>query len=77
MLMQQLDAQMYNFSQTGGFREQLTAVRVEARAKKEDAPLCKKCGKLMTKRKAMNGKNAGKEFWGCTGYPECNGIMPI
>ncbi|MCL2651792.1 MAG: topoisomerase DNA-binding C4 zinc finger domain-containing protein [Candidatus Azobacteroides sp.] len=45
----------------------------EARAKNENAPACPNCGKPMTIRKAATGKNAGKEFWGCTGYPECKG----
>ena len=26
---------------------------------------------------AKTGKNAGKEFWGCTGYPECKGVREI
>ena len=75
ILMQQLEAQGNNFAKTGGFREQLTAIRNEVRC--ENAPLCEKCGKPMIKRKTVNGKNAGKEFWGCTGYPECNGSMKI
>ena len=65
------------FEREGGFREQLTSVRVEARARKDDAPVCPGCGKPMRKRKAGSGKNAGKEFWGCTGYPDCKGILPI
>jgi len=77
MLMQQMEAQGNNFAQTGGFREQLTAVRIEAKAKNENAPLCAQCGKFMTKRTAKSGKNAGNEFWGCTGYPECNSTMKI
>jgi ssDNA-binding Zn-finger/Zn-ribbon topoisomerase 1 len=31
----------------------------------------------MALRKATTGKNAGKEFWGCTGYPECTGIKNV
>jgi ssDNA-binding Zn-finger/Zn-ribbon topoisomerase 1 len=31
----------------------------------------------MTKRKASTGKNAGKEFWGCTGYPDCKGVREV
>ena len=33
-------------------------------------PLCKKCGKQM---KLRNGKYG--EFWGCSGYPDCNFTM--
>jgi len=37
-------------------------------------PLCPECGKPMARRTAKSGKNAGREFWGCTGYPECKGV---
>jgi len=42
-----------------------------------DAPLCPQCGTAMTKRIARHGSNAGKEFWGCTTYPKCKGILPV
>ena len=61
----------------GGFREKLTEARIEARAKMQNAPVCPSCGKPMTKRKATTGINAGKDFWGCTGYPECKGVRQI
>lgn len=31
----------------------------------------------MTKRTAHKGKNAGSQFWSCTGYPECRGALSI
>jgi restriction system protein len=34
-------------------------------------PICPRCGKPMVVRKAKKGSNAGKEFWGCFGYPAC------
>jgi four helix bundle suffix protein len=77
MLDGQLQTQINKFEQTGGFREKLTEVRVEARAKQQNAPACPTCGKPMTLRKAAKGKSAGKEFWGCTEYPECKGIINI
>jgi len=40
------------------------------------APACKLCGKPMALRIARKGKNEGRSFWGCTGYPECKGAMP-
>ena len=36
---------------------------------------CPACGKPMSKRTASKGPNAGKSFWGCTGYPACNKVM--
>lgn len=75
MLNQQLAAQGEAFRQEGGFRERLTAVRLEERAK--EAPVCPECGKPMRQRTARSGKNAGKAFWGCVGFPECKGTREV
>ena len=40
-------------------------------------PNCPKCGKQMIKRIAKNGANAGHDFWGCSDYPSCRGIVNI
>jgi four helix bundle suffix protein len=77
MLNHQMETQGERFEQEGGFREKLTSIRVEARAKQEAAPMCPDCGKAMTRRKARTGKNAGQGFWGCTGYPECKGVREM
>lgn len=77
MLNHQMEAQGETFEKEGGFREKLSSMRVEARAKQESAPTCLECGKPMKRRQARSGKNAGKEFWGCTGYPECKGVREI
>lgn len=77
MLLRQKEAQGENFLQTGGFRENLTAHRIDARAREENAPTCSACGKPMQRRKARAGKNAGHEFWGCTGYPDCRTTREI
>jgi ssDNA-binding Zn-finger/Zn-ribbon topoisomerase 1 len=31
----------------------------------------------MALRTAQKGKNAGRQFWGCTGYPECKNVAEI
>jgi four helix bundle suffix protein len=77
MLNHQLETQGETFEQEGGFREKLTSMRTEARARQEDAPVCPECGKPMARRRAKTGKNAGKDFWGCTGYPECRGTREM
>lgn len=77
MLNHQLETQGKTFKDEGGFREKLTQVRVAARAAQEEAPCCPDCGQPMTRRKARQGKNAGQEFWGCTGYPDCRGVLAI
>jgi restriction system protein len=40
-------------------------------------PACPVCAKPMTKRVAQRGANAGKAFWGCTGYPACRGTRAV
>lgn len=77
MLAHQIQAQGNRFEKAGGFREQLTVARTAERARQEDAPLCPDCGRPMHKRKAKTGQNAGQEFWGCTGYPECKGVRNV
>ena len=41
------------------------------------AHTCPLCSKVMVKRTARRGANAGGEFWGCTGYPECKGTKQM
>ncbi len=77
MLKHQLQSQGERFAKDGGFREKLTAVRSETRAAAENAPNCPYCGKPMRKRTARGGRNAGRSFWGCTGYPECRAVCEI
>jgi len=38
-------------------------------------PACPKCGASMVKRKARKGKYVGNEFYGCSSYPKCRGII--
>jgi len=77
MLNHQMEKQGDTFREEGGFREQLTTLRVETRAVQEQAPNCPDCGKPMTRRKARTGKNAGNPFWGCTAYPDCKGTLKM
>jgi len=43
----------------------------------EIGPLCPKCNNSMVKRVSKNGKNAGREFWGCESFPKCRGVVSI
>ena len=56
--------------------EQIQQEDVE-KISQEQTLLCPKCGAKMVKRKATKGSYAGKEFWGCSNYPNCNGIVNI
>ncbi|WP_223248470.1 nuclease-related domain-containing protein [Sulfurirhabdus autotrophica] len=50
---------------------------VASNSLKSGDPSCPLCGKTMLKRLAKKGSNAGNEFWGCSGYPGCKGIVNI
>ena len=39
--------------------------------------ICPRCGRTLVLRTAQKGKNAGKQFWGCSGYPHCHYIREI
>jgi len=54
----------------------LTAVQYP-KALQVTLPKCPKCGAEMKKRVARQGNNAGNEFWGCSTYPVCKGVLPI
>ncbi len=77
MLNHQLDAQGDHFRRDGGFRERLARARSEARAQAEQAPRCPDCGQPMVRRHARSGRNAGRDFWGCSAYPACRGTREI
>jgi predicted RNA-binding Zn-ribbon protein involved in translation (DUF1610 family) len=38
-------------------------------------PRCPKCGSEMVLRTAKSGSNQGGQFWGCSDYPRCRGIL--
>ncbi len=39
------------------------------------APNCPKCDRPMVRRTARRGPSAGSEFWGCSEFPNCRGIV--
>lgn len=60
--------------------DELTAESGQNAAPKPEASgkiLCPKCGAPMVKRTAARGENAGREFWGCSQFPKCRGIVNI
>ncbi|MFZ4395359.1 MAG: four helix bundle suffix domain-containing protein [Kiritimatiellia bacterium] len=80
MLGRQKEAQGEAFRQEGGFRERLTAARLETRDQRQaeaGVPVCPECGKPMRQRTAKTGPHAGRPFWGCTGYPACKGMRDV
>ncbi len=83
LLDQQVSALERDFVQDGGYSEQLAAARIEHRRKQNEAgqpapaPHCPLCKKPMALRTARKGKQAGSQFWGCSGFPECKGTRPL
>ncbi|MGC8906660.1 MAG: four helix bundle suffix domain-containing protein [Desulfomonilaceae bacterium] len=88
LLDQQIAALEKGFVEEGGYSEQLAAARLAHRAKKRPDPLdrsdrtdlipnCPLCGKPTVLRTAKSGKNAGSQFWGCSDYPNCKGIVKL
>lgn len=41
------------------------------------APMCPRCGSAMVLRTTRKGANAGSQFFGCSGYPACRGIVNL
>ena len=80
LLDRQIEALEAQFIEEGGYSEQLATARLAARQEKkttDPVPACSQCGKPMVLRTAKTGKNAGQQFWGCTGYPDCKGVAHV
>lgn len=44
---------------------------------KEGAVSCPKCGNSMVMREAKKGARKGQQFWGCSNYPSCRGVVNV
>jgi four helix bundle suffix protein len=87
LLDQQLTALEQAFIEEGGYSEQLATARLARRQSRRDpsapsdppdpTPRCPQCGKPMALRTAKTGPHAGRQFWGCTGYPECKATTQV
>ncbi len=80
LLDQQIAALERQFVEEGGYSEQLAAKRLKHRSDRSDQsgfPPCPQCGKPMVLRTAKTGPNAGKQFLGCSGYPDCKGAKNL
>ena len=42
---------------------------------KQNGMVCPRCGAPMVMRTLKNGQNAGRQFWGCSRFPSCRGIV--
>lgn len=66
----QTDAAISKEKEPGGASK---AVGGDTAGQAGESPSCPKCGASMVLRTARQGKNAGKQFWSCSRYPECKG----
>lgn len=60
-----------------GRQEPTINLPIEEVLSSPEEPDCPKCSASMIKRKARQGARAGQEFWGCSQYPKCRGIVNI
>jgi restriction system protein len=85
LLDRQIAALEKRFIEDGGYSEQLATARLAERARKRNdrsdpsdpIPACPRCGKPMLLRTAKSGKNSGRQFWGCSAYPDCRGAVDV
>ena len=88
LLDQQIAAVERQFIDEGGYSEQLATARLVERARRQAPPTdcadqadriphCPRCGKLMVLRTAKSGSKTGQQFWGCSAYPECKGVVEV
>jgi four helix bundle suffix protein len=78
LLDQQIAALEEQFVSEGGYSELLAAERLKERQKKKTSdpiPACPKCKKPMVLRTAKSGPKSGHQFWGCSAYPDCKGVV--
>ena len=82
LLDRQIEALEAQFIGEGGYSEQLATARLAERNKQrtqsaEPIPPCPLCGKPMVLRTAQKGNRSGRQFWGCSGYPDCKGVVHV
>jgi four helix bundle suffix protein len=92
LLDRQIAAVEKQFVEEGGYSENLAAARLAERERRRGQdrsdstdlsdradliPDCPQCGSAMVLRTARNGNSAGRQFWGCSTYPECKGVVNV
>jgi len=82
LLKRQLESQGDTFLAEGGFTEKLYGARKRQLKSDESdvsakSPACPLCGQAMQLRTARKGPKAGQSFWGCSGFPDCRGTLPV
>lgn len=50
---------------------------LRATIKTDSVPMCPVCGKMMVLRVHREGRNAGRQYYGCIDSPHCSGVVEI
>lgn len=66
-----------NYKAKFGLDDDTSKVKEPSAEYEVDEPACPRCNKDMVKRSAKKGKNIGNEFWGCSDFPKCKGVIKI
>lgn len=74
LLNRQLQRQERDLLQQGGLRKRMTDSMLDPVKDLPIPPTCPLCNAVMILRTARSGPEAGKPFWGCSSYPECQAI---
>lgn len=67
-------------AQVAPYLDEMAVAPAEAVSEPEpmsESPPCPKCGSEMILRRAKKGANAGNQFWGCSNYPQCRGVVAV
>lgn len=57
--------------------EQTSELKTTVEIKANETPTCPKCGAHMVLRTASKGDNKGKQFYGCSQFPKCRGVISV
>lgn len=66
-----------NYKAKFGLADEASSVKEPSSNYDVATPECPRCKKAMVKRSAKKGKNIGNEFWGCSDFPKCKGVIKI
>ncbi len=68
------------FAKFAAWKEELEQAKIlpaTEKEEKEEKKLCPRCGRQLILRTAAKGPNAGNQFWGCSGFPNCRYVENI
>ncbi len=67
----------YLYGSISAESESSTSAKNVDRTSLTDSPTCPNCGAPMILRTVKKGPHRGKQFYGCTNFPNCRGVLPF